>query len=351
MNTLNTLSNETLLDELPISLVAHNEQVFIFQTRAFVAVERDFSKVTSYGDLNLGLHVYDDAKQVLDNRITLLSAINDYLLSQNHGDIERLHWVNQVHGSQVHDIDNKLLTMQPSDADAMVSNRDNVALAIMTADCVPIVLYQPATGQIAAIHAGWQGLACGVIKATVARFDKKDLIKAWIGVCISQENYEVGSLVVNKLLAGCTNHQLLKATDLDNFESLYTQSFSVNAEASSDANNNTDNSTDSNTDIDINRNTNIATEYLHKSIDKLSNCATLSSTKNSIAKQSTNKVKLNLPKIARAQLEKLAIEVTNESPSACSYGDSHYYSYRRQTHQQQPATGRMALVIARSQAL
>ena len=78
---------------------------------------------------------------------------------------------------------------------------------IMTADCVPIVLYQPASGKIAAIHAGWQGLACGVIQETAKRFTDAGAIHAWIGVCISQANYEVGHQVRDQLLAGCISEK------------------------------------------------------------------------------------------------------------------------------------------------
>jgi copper oxidase (laccase) domain-containing protein len=57
---------------------------------------------------------------------------------------------------------------------------------------------------------------------------------------------------------------------------------------------------------------------------------------------------LNLPKLAAAQLEHLGVNVANNTAIDCSYDDINYYSYRRQTHLQQPATGRMALLIVRS---
>jgi hypothetical protein len=58
-----------------------------------------------------------------------------------------------------------------------------------------------------------------------------------------------------------------------------------------------------------------------------------------------DKIKLDLPKLAAIQLEVAGVAVMNDLPVDCSYADTHYYSYRRQTHMQQPATGRMALVI------
>lgn len=293
------------INKLPITLLAQLDEVAVFQTAAFISddnadaiaanlqnqLQTDQQTQASYGALNLGLHVNDNAKTVLNNRMHLLSAINEQLAATQRQPIDSLHWLNQVHGKQIHDIDATALAMRPLDADAMVSCQADLGLAVMTADCVPIVLYQPATGQIAAIHAGWQGLACGVIKATVERFSSFEPIMAWIGVCISQENYEVGRQVRDKLLTGCIENQTLAAQHLESFEERYV----------------------------------LASE--------------------------ADKIKLNLPQLAADQLNAAGIKVSNESAIPCSYADPHYYSYRRQTHLQQPATGRMALVIVRSLAV
>ena len=293
------------INKLPITLLAQLDDVAVFQTAAFISddnvdataanlqnqLQTDQQTQASYGALNVGLHVNDNAKTVLNNRMHLLTAINEQLAATQRQPIDSLHWLNQVHGKQIHDIDATALAMRPLDADAMVSSQANLGLAVMTADCVPIVLYQPATGQIAAIHAGWQGLACGVIKATVERFSSFEPIMAWIGVCISQENYEVGRQVRDKLLTGCIENQTLVAQHLESFEERYA----------------------------------LASE--------------------------ADKIKLNLPQLAADQLKAAGIIVSNESAIPCSYADLHYYSYRRQTHLQQPATGRMALVIVRSLAV
>ncbi|WP_201551769.1 polyphenol oxidase family protein [Psychrobacter fjordensis] len=297
-----------MINKLPMTLLAQIDDVVVFQTAAFLTDVLNELDSTSqpaeqtanfqvgqadYGDLNLGLHVNDDATKVLHNRMCLLSGINESFLASaskrfQYVPIKCLHWVSQVHGNNVHDVDATALSMTPMAADAMVSQQQGIGLAIMTADCVPIVLYQPATGQIAAIHAGWQGLACGVIKMTVNRFDHTMPIQAWIGVCISQANYEVNTDVRDKLLAGCKENQILSETQLDDFVALF-----------------------------------------------------------SIPSQD-DKIKLDLPKLAAMQLETAGVTVINDLPVDCSYADSRYYSYRRQTHLQQPATGRMALVIARS---
>lgn len=296
----------TTNNKLPMSLLAQMDDVAVFQTAAFISDAANRSNLNtaiveldnqvSYGELNLGLHVNDDAAKVLKNRMHLLAAINEQLVSIAPKSspricVKRLHWVNQVHGKQIQDIDTAALSMEPMAADAMISQQQGRGLAIMTADCVPIVLYQPASGQIAAIHAGWQGLACGIIQATVQRFTQIGQINAWIGVCISQENYEVGTHVREQLLAGCVEAELLTESDIEQFNQLYV----VNSDAAN-----------------------------------------------------ANKLKLNLPKLAADQLKAAQVTLTDELPKSCSYADDRYYSYRRQTHLHQPATGRMALVIVRS---
>lgn len=316
-------------DKLPMTLIAQIDDVAVFQTAAFfaddiVATDANLNVIPSanqpsYGELNLGLHVNDNAAVVLGNRMRLLAAINEQVVNVSPDNkqcsgIKHLHWVNQIHGKQIHDIDATALSMQPLAADAMVSQQDDVGLAIMTADCVPIVLYQPATGQIAAIHAGWQGLACGVIQATAERFGSGGKVMAWIGVCISQNNYEVGCDVRDKLRKGCLENQLLTTADMAKFNQRYVI-----------------NSAD---DININSNA----RYLHKTVAKPSSCT----------KVGADKVKIDLSRLAADQLVSAGILVESQPSNACSYSDSRYYSYRRQTHLQQPATGRMALVIVRS---
>lgn len=334
-----------MTNKLPITLLAQLDDVAVFQTAAFSNITADMPKKNqqmyrlgqvSYGELNLGLHVNDDAEIVLTNRMRLLTAMNEQLtspqdsfintLSLNSLPIKSLHWVNQIHGKQIHDIDATALSMGPMTADAMISQQVNIGLAIMTADCVPIVLYQQATGTIAAIHAGWQGLACGVIQATAERFSDSGQIMAWIGVCISQENYEVSSDVRDKLLEGCIENQALTIECINHFDEYYVMTSNTYQHSHADSN--------SVTEVDTNTNR----QSLHKTVDKLS----------SYAKVDAEKIKINLPKLATDQLQAVGITVCNSSSIPCSYADDRYYSYRRQTHLQQPATGRMALIITRS---
>lgn len=312
-------------------VLAHTDDVLVIQTNAGMALEslggnNQSNAPSSFGRFNLGLHVKDDATQVLKNRADLLTLINAYL-AENQADnpveygVQSIHWLNQVHSSDVVRIGNnqpdnqsqaptaKLSLTAPS-ADALVTQQTHTALAIMTADCVPIVLYDNASGQVVAIHAGWQGLASGVIASTASLFAQsqsqdatKPNVQGWIGACISQPCYEVSNEVVEKLLAGC-------------------QTMGMDVEA-----------------------------VRQQIVGRHDN---------------PNKAWLDLPKLAKLQLQMCGIEVNdyrevhqqatdenvdsanaNSAAYACSYANSRYYSYRRMTHLGEKSTGRMAMLIVR----
>lgn len=109
----------------------------------------------------------------------------------------------QVHGNHVIDM-NRVFSEEDIHAfkgDALVTNRPNIALVVRTADCVPILLVDRKKEAIAAIHAGWKGLQCGVIQSTVntliAQYGSQpeDIVAA-IGPCIGPCCFEVGSDVL-----------------------------------------------------------------------------------------------------------------------------------------------------------
>lgn len=323
MIELQSLATSPQLQDIAY-IKAQWDDVLILQTHAAIDLQSDLKDSltaadtltplmsqqalpASFGAFNLGLHVGDDAAQVHGHRGQLLAAINAYLKQHNRPSITRLHWLNQVHGNTVLHVDSQSLSMQASSADAMVSSAAQCGLSIMTADCVPIVLYQPKSKQIAAIHAGWQGLANGIIKATADSFDKSAEIMAWIGACISQENYEVGSEVVDKLIAGCEHHHLLADIAPQVLKALIScPSPSQNSTSDQEV---ADYSSDNSHQAD--------------------------------------KYWVNLPKLASMQLAAQGIQVASDNKIPCSYTEPLFYSYRRQTHEHRPATGRMALVILR----
>lgn len=104
------------------------------------------------------------------------------------------HWLRQVHGVRVARVEAPPLPgADEPEADAAVTSTAGVVLAILTADCLPVVLCARDGGEIAAAHAGWRGLAAGVLEATVAAMrHAPDGLLAWLGPAAGPANYEVG---------------------------------------------------------------------------------------------------------------------------------------------------------------
>jgi YfiH family protein len=139
-----------------------------------------------YGGFNIGNHVGDNPTQVHFNR----SALLDYLPEN-----ANIQWLEQVHGNHVVSINKQQNNII---ADALVSKEKNIALAIMTADCLPIILSTLDGGAIGAIHGGWKPLAKGIIKNTIEAMslNPNDLY-VWLGPCIGKHAFEVGVDVYN----------------------------------------------------------------------------------------------------------------------------------------------------------
>jgi polyphenol oxidase len=148
-----------------------------------------------YATLNLSLSVGDDPARVLENRRRLAAA-----LSVSPGDFV---FARQVHGAGVQivgdaDRGSGALTLDDAiaDTDALVTTSPGVVLAILTADCVPIVLHDPVAGVLACVHAGWRGTVAGVCAAAVAAMTSlgsrpSDVI-AGLGPAASPDRYQVG---------------------------------------------------------------------------------------------------------------------------------------------------------------
>lgn len=140
--------------------------------------------------LNLGLRTDDDPAAVAENRARLEACLP-----------QPPKWLAQVHGSTVVDADT--LDGQPQ-ADASIARAAGTVCAIQVADCLPVLFTDRAGSCVAAAHAGWRGLAGGVLANTVAGMGvaPKDML-AWIGPGIGPSAFEVGDDV---LQAFCTDH-------------------------------------------------------------------------------------------------------------------------------------------------
>ena len=101
-------------------------------------------------------------------------------------------WLNQVHGNRVVDLDRNA----PGDADAALTRQRGTVCAVKAADCMPVLFTDAAGTTVAAAHAGWRGLASGVLEATVAAMGvpQRNVI-AWLGPAIGPRAYEVGEEV------------------------------------------------------------------------------------------------------------------------------------------------------------
>lgn len=141
---------------------------------------------------NLGDHVGDDAAIVASNRAQLA---NDLALPA------APLWLKQVHGIAVLDADQFDASITP-EADAAITRTPGRVLTILTADCLPIVFAAHDGSVIGAAHAGWRGLAAGVLEATITAMQHPTgKIAAWIGPGIRQAAFEVGREVRDAFLA------------------------------------------------------------------------------------------------------------------------------------------------------
>ncbi len=138
-----------------------------------------------YAQNNLGLHVGDDESRVLHNRARLIDTFN---LPNEPA------WLDQTHSTDCVVIENEPQRI----ADAAVTRSTLHPLAIMTADCLPILLCDTKGTEIAAIHAGWKGLLNGIIQNTLKKMLSNPAhLMAWIGPAICQQCYEIGDEVRN----------------------------------------------------------------------------------------------------------------------------------------------------------
>ncbi|KEA54149.1 hypothetical protein DT73_03935 [Mangrovibacter sp. MFB070] len=134
-----------------------------------------------WGSLNLGAHCGDDTAHVEHNRQIFYTAA---------GLPAQPEWLEQVHGTHVLNLDSP---WENKRADAVYTRQRGKVCAVMTADCLPVLLCNTAGTEVAAAHAGWRGLCEGVIEATVACFeDKPANLLAWLGPAIGPEAFEVG---------------------------------------------------------------------------------------------------------------------------------------------------------------
>ena len=150
------------------------------RVRAFVTTRAGGVSKGPYATMNLSASNGDDAMDVARNRAIACAALPGNPV-----------WMRQVHGTDVLDLD-RWSGDRPT-ADAAIASRSGRVCNVLTADCLPLLLCDGEGERVAVAHAGWRGLAAGVIESTVAAMETPtDKVLAWLGPAIGPRAFEVG---------------------------------------------------------------------------------------------------------------------------------------------------------------
>lgn len=155
--------------------------------RAATTLRPGGSSSGAFASLNMAMHVGDEDERVKQNRLTVKNLLQLPVEPS---------WLEQIHGN---DIIKASATGRLERADASYSDETGIVCAVMTADCLPLLMCSSEGKQVAAVHAGWRGLLAGIITQTVATFNDRDLL-VWLGPAIGPDCFEVGSEVRNAFL-------------------------------------------------------------------------------------------------------------------------------------------------------
>lgn len=162
--------------------------------RALVTTRQGGVSTGPYASLNLGSHCGDEWPMVLQNRqrVTLEVGMEP-------------RWLTQTHGIGVVEMGPLAPRVEP-EADAAFTRQTGVAVAVMTADCLPLLFCHRQEPVVAAVHAGWRGLCSGVIESTVKALNCRpaDLL-VWLGPAIGPQAFEVGEEVRAAFVAKYTD--------------------------------------------------------------------------------------------------------------------------------------------------
>jgi YfiH family protein len=161
-----------------------------------------------YHGFNLAAHVGDDPHAVQTNRQTLMAVTG----------LRQIQWLDQVHGTGVVKVDHESLASVPA-ADAAWTDLSGVGLAILTADCLPVVLAADDGSVVGVAHAGWRGLLGGVIERLLqAMPGGPGNYSAWVGPAISQPAYEVGEEIAEEVRRQSSGKTLIRGRAAGKFQ-------------------------------------------------------------------------------------------------------------------------------------
>ncbi|CAM4125765.1 peptidoglycan editing factor PgeF [Acinetobacter pragensis] len=135
---------------------------------------------------NLALHVQDDPQRVQQHRMALLDEFSVHA-------VKKITWMTQTHSTICRTV-NAEMPFDAPEGDGLVTQTAGHALMMMTADCLPVVLGNADGTEVANLHAGWRGLAGGIIENTIETMQSQPSW-AWLGAAICQDNFEIGEEV------------------------------------------------------------------------------------------------------------------------------------------------------------
>ncbi len=157
-----------------------------------------------FGLANLAAHVGDDRRRVESNRKRLARATN----------VEHWQWLQQVHGTDVFCLgDCGVVAEECPVADAVITSQPQTAVAVLTADCLPILLCSANAERVAAVHAGWRGLVAGVVQNTLDQFGQTPPTHAYIGPAIGAQVFEIDTPVRTAFLEARGYRHLVGKTE------------------------------------------------------------------------------------------------------------------------------------------
>lgn len=157
------------------------------QIKALCTTRKGGHSLAPYDSLNLATHVGDDPERVRRNRAELARYLPTAPV-----------WLNQTHSNRIINLDEARQSPGNEPFDGSISTTAGQVCALLTADCLPLLLTNTAGTVVAAVHAGWRGLAAGIIEnclnKSLLRQNRSEVL-AWLGPAISQAHFEVGDEV------------------------------------------------------------------------------------------------------------------------------------------------------------
>ena len=156
-----------------------------------------------YASLNCGIGSNDNAENVVKN---LDIIAHEFSFSH-----DKLKLMNQSHSNEAIIVDDKNKHLKKFESDALITRLKNIPISVLTADCVPILIFEELSQTIACIHAGWRGALNGVIDNTINKIvstSNENKIYAAVGPCIGKKSYEVEIEFYKKFMHDNSNNKI-----------------------------------------------------------------------------------------------------------------------------------------------